>query len=96
MFDEETHKCLSVAGYRVQRSLYADGQAFVYIDDLVTDISARSMGCGKMLFDYMTSEAQRLGFFAIFLDSGLQRTKAHEFYRKIGMTETALHFSSLL
>jgi GNAT superfamily N-acetyltransferase len=69
----------TVAGYRVGENL-AWGK-FLYIDDLVTDDSERSRGCGRALLAWLREEAQRQGCAQLHLDSGKQRLDAHRFRR---------------
>jgi hypothetical protein len=65
-------------GYRIMESLYAG--RFCYVDDLVTDQTARSLGYGGALFDWLVAEARAAGCGRLELDSGVQRFDAHRFY----------------
>ncbi len=80
----------AVAGYRIGECL-AWGR-FLYVDDLVTDPASRSRGYGAALLDWLRAEARREGCSALHLDSGVQRTDAHRFYVREGMTHTSHHF----
>lgn len=86
----EENAVRAVAGYRVGENL-AWGK-FLYVDDLVTDASQRSRGCGKALLAWLKDEAQRLGCTQIDLDSGTQRKDAHRFYLREGMVLAGYHF----
>lgn len=68
----------------------------VYVDDLVTDATARSRGHGKALLDWLKAEAARLGCARLQLDSGTQRQDAHAFYLREGLRIEALHFGLAL
>ena len=57
VFVEDESGLRAVAGYRIMESLYAG--RFCYVDDLVTDGAARSLGYGGALFDWLVAEARR-------------------------------------
>ena len=80
----------SVAGFRIGHNL-AWGR-FLYIDDLVTDESARSTGLGGELFDWCVEFARREGCNQLHLDSGVQRFDAHRFYLQKRMRISSHHF----
>ncbi len=81
----------TVAGYRVGENL-AWGR-FLYVDDLVTDESRRSHGCGKALLAWLQHEARRLNCAQLHLDSGTQRKDAHRFYLREGVDLAGYHFA---
>ncbi len=85
-------RCVAVAGFRLQQSLFTNGELVLYVDDLVTDQMTRSQGFGKTLFEWLKKECKRLGCKGIVLDSGTQRAEAHKFYYREGMKSTAFHF----
>ena len=93
-FVEEGERVRAVAGYRVSESLFAG--RFCYVDDLVTDEAARSLGYGGALFDWLVAEARAAGCGRLELDSGVQRFAAHRFYLTKRMTITSHHFSLTL
>jgi GNAT superfamily N-acetyltransferase len=80
-----------VAGFRIQEYLHRGKH--MYVDDLVTDETARSMGHGGLMFDWLLDEARRNGCGRFHLDSGVQRSDAHRFYFREGMSISAYHFS---
>jgi len=80
----------AVAGYRVIEMLWC-GKT-LYVDDLNTDERFRSKGFGKVLLDWLKSEARAQGCGQLHLDSGVQREQAHKFYFREGLTITAYHF----
>ena len=80
----------AVAGFRLCENL-AWG-AFLYVDDLVTDQSQRSMGAGRELFDWLVTFANEHGCGQLHLDSGVQRSDAHRFYLREGMHIASHHF----
>ena len=82
------------AGWRVLEFL-ASGR-HVYVDDLVTDATARSQGLGAALLDWLKAEARRLGCTRLQLDSGTQRKDAHAFYLREGLRIEGFHFGIAL
>jgi GNAT superfamily N-acetyltransferase len=80
----------SVAGFRIMENL-ASGRV-LYVDDLVTDSSARSEGFGQKLFDWLKEEAKTAGCDTLELDSGVQRFDAHRFYLRNRMHIVSHHF----
>ncbi len=84
----------AVAGFRVSENLA--GGKFLYVDDLVTDRTRRSRGCGRALLGWLKAEAQRRGGAFLELDSGTWRKDAHRFYLREGMSLTSYHFRQKL
>ena len=82
----------AVAGFRLHEML-SRGK-FMYVDDLVTGADARSSGYGKALLDWLFEYARKEGCQRVDLDSGVQRTGAHRFYFREGMTISAYHFTA--
>ncbi len=81
---------IAIMGLRVSESLV--GGKYVYIDDLVTDENARSLGYGKILLDWATDYARESGCKELHLDSGVQRHDAHRFYLRERMDIVFYHF----
>jgi GNAT superfamily N-acetyltransferase len=79
----EGESVCAVALWRVIENTY-EGRR-LYVDDLVTDESARSRGFGKMALDWLEAQAKNLGCDVLALDSGVQRSGAHKFYFREGM-----------
>src|ERR1700752_4740504 len=50
---------VSVAGFRVMRTLFCD--RFLYVDDLVTASGARSKGYGRVLLEWLKNRARQEG-----------------------------------
>ena len=80
----------AVAGYRLMEMLYC-GRILV-IDDLVTDVDARSRGYGGALIAWLSEEAERRGCTQLHLDSRVHRERAHRFYIREGFSITCFHF----
>ncbi|MDQ3034229.1 MAG: GNAT family N-acetyltransferase [Myxococcota bacterium] len=91
-FDGE--RVVACAGYRIGEWL-AWGKA-LYVDDLVTDESARSGGHGDALFEWLCDAARAADCAQLHLDSGVQRFAAHRFYLRKRMNITSHHFARKL
>ena len=84
----------AVAGFRLMDML-AHG-SILYVDDLVTVEGDRSQGYGAALLDWLADYATAQDCSAIHLDSGVQRSHAHRFYFRQGMTISSFHFQRSL
>jgi PhnB protein len=82
---------VAVAGFRVLENL-AWGR-FLYVDDLVTLSALRSHGFGAKLLAWLRQRAVQENCAELHLDSGIQRTDAHRFYEREGMTLSSFHFA---
>lgn len=91
-FVESEHKVIAVAGFRLGENL-AWGR-FLYVDDLVTRESYRSMGYGCRLLEWLKKHAARQGCSQLHLDSGLHRLDAHHFYEREGICKSGFHFTA--
>ena len=80
----------AVAGFRLATGL-ALGH-YVYIDDLVSDPSARSKGYGSRLMAWVGAYGKARGCTSLHLDSGVQRHDAHRFYFRERMDIVFFHF----
>ncbi len=80
----------AVAGYRIMNMLYVG--SLLYVDDLVSDDSARSKGHGAALLDWLKAEARRLGCAELQLISRVTRERAHRFYFREGLNIECFHF----
>jgi len=83
-----------VAVFRVYRNTFA-GNRF-YVDDLVTDETARSTGIGHALIAWLETEALARGCSGIDLESGVQRARAHRFYFREGFVIPSFSFRKTL
>ena len=93
-FIKEGGLVVSVAGFRVARSLWMGKH--LYVDDLVSDQNTRSRGHGDALVAWLTDLAKSQGCRFLHLDSGVQRADAHRFYMKQGMSISCFHFQKSL
>ncbi|CAG9170486.1 hypothetical protein LMG23994_01915 [Cupriavidus pinatubonensis] len=85
---------VALAGFRLQDNL-VHGVHF-YVDDLVTDESARSGGYGARLMDRLKNEARALGCTKLVLDTPLTNVLGHRFYYRNGLLASALRFNIVL
>ncbi|MDA2814314.1 GNAT family N-acetyltransferase [Nocardiopsis sp. RSe5-2] len=92
--DDPDRPARAVAGFRTGTSL-AWGR-YLYVDDLVTTAGARGTGLGRLLMDWVRSEARAHGCEQLHLDSGTDRHPAHRFYLSSGMVIPAFHFTEHL
>ena len=83
-------KPVAVAGFRVGENL-AWGR-HLYVDDLVTSAEHRSKGYGALLLGWLRGIAKERGCRELHLDSCVQRTDAHRFYLREGLTLSSYHF----
>lgn len=84
----------AVAGFRLGSALsYGD---YVYVDDLVSDQSARSAGHGAQLLAWIAAFGKQQGCTSLHLDSGVQRHDAHRFYLRERMDIVFYHFRKAL
>lgn len=93
-FLESEGEVRAAAGYRIYELLFS-GRT-LYVDDLVTRESDRSLGFGGLLFDWLVAEARREQCRALTLDSGVQRFDAHRFYLLNRMKIASHHFTMAL
>ena len=68
----------AIAVYRTYLTTF-HGLRF-YLDDLVTDETARSRGFGAQILAWCEQQARHRGCDVLDLDSGLQRARTHKFY----------------
>jgi GNAT superfamily N-acetyltransferase len=83
-------KVVGVAVYRIHEN--TSSGLLMYVDDLVTDEAVRSTGVGKLMLDHLQHVSRDAGCTTFSLDSGVQRTEAHNFYFREGMRVFAFHF----
>jgi GNAT superfamily N-acetyltransferase len=89
-FLEDDGAVRAVAGYRFQDKLFSGLN--LYVDDLVTDATARSRGHGRTLLAWLVAQARARGCDNFELDSGVQRHDAHRFYLRERMKISSYHF----
>ena len=85
---------VALAGFRVQDNLVHG--CHLYVDDLVTEESARSNGHGHLLMSRLEEEGRALGCTKVVLDTPLTNPLGHRFYYRQGLLATALRFTKPL
>ena len=93
-FVEDEGEVVALAGFRLLEALHS-GKT-LYVDDLVTREDRRSKGHGETLMQWLEDRARKAGCQTFSLDSGTQRTAAHRFYFRMGMTISSFHFAKKL
>jgi len=81
----------AVAGYRFHEKLFS-GRT-LYVDDLVSDGTRRSLGHGAKLLSWLAAQARAHDCDLLELDSGVQRFDAHRFYFRERMKISSYHFT---
>jgi GNAT superfamily N-acetyltransferase len=74
----DENEIVAVTGFKPMITLYYG--RFVWVCDLVTDVSKRSKGYGEQLLAYVHQWAKEHNYDSVALSSGLQRKDAHHFY----------------
>ena len=85
---------VACAGFRLIEYLFAGPS--LYVDDLICLEDYRGLGYAKALMRWMEQFARDEGCHAFHLDSGTQRTRAHHFYFREGLSITSFHFVKTL
>jgi GNAT superfamily N-acetyltransferase len=85
---------LCVAVWRIMENTF-EGRR-LYVDDLVSDESHRSLGAGKLMLEWLEAKAKMSGCDVLALDSGVQRERAHRFYFREGMHISSFAFRKIL
>ncbi|HUE97130.1 MAG TPA: GNAT family N-acetyltransferase [Longimicrobiaceae bacterium] len=91
---EDEGEVRAAAGYRFIDNLFSG--RILYVDDLVTDTTARSRGYGRKLLDWLIDRAREENCYSLELDSGVQRFDAHRFYLTNRMVISSHHFRLVL
>lgn len=73
-------KMVSLIGFNWRTNFY--NKRHIFVSDLVTDESYRSLGYGETLLEYIQDWATTKGAAYVTLESGLQRSEAHRFYEE--------------
>lgn len=84
----------AVAGFRPGRNIVHGRH--LYVDDLVTDESARGKGYGAKLLERVREEARATGCGRLLLDTPMGNALGQRFYFREGMLATALRFTEIL
>ena len=65
------------------------GRSIGFIENVVTDEKWRGKGVGSQLLKKAIELAKEQNCYKVFLESGITRTGAHDFYRSLGFDDTS-------
>lgn len=85
---DEKDICLGYAFCQLKEQPFSNNMVqftSLFIDDLCVDEKARGQHIGESLFEYVKSEAKRLGCYEITLNVWSGNTSAEKFYEKMGL-----------
>ena len=87
---DENDVCMGYAFCRLREQPFSNNMVpftSLFIDDLCVDASASARGqhIGEALFEYVKSEAKRLGCYEVTLNVWTGNTSAEKFYEKMGL-----------
>ena len=80
--------CMGYAFCRLREQPFSNNMVpfkSLFIDDLCVDASTRGQHVGESLFEYVKSEAKRLGCYEVTLNVWTGNTSAEKFYEKMGL-----------
>jgi ribosomal protein S18 acetylase RimI-like enzyme len=66
-----------------------NGRPLGYIENVITHADYRRMGLGKRVMTRAVEYAKENKCYRVFLESGMSRTEAHEFYSSLGFDSAA-------
>lgn len=87
-------KCVGLSGFWVGTKLYSG--KYLEIDNFVIDEQYRSQRLGKLLVDWLTTEATRQHCETMMLDAYVVNHAAHKFYLREGFVIKGFHFLKFL
>ncbi len=85
---DENDRCLGYAFCQLKKQLFSNNMVqftSLFIDDLCVDKNTRGQHVGRTLFEYVKSEAKKLGCYEVTLNVWEGNTSAEKFYEKMGM-----------
>lgn len=85
---DEQDLCMGYAFCQIKEQPFSNNMIpfqSLFIDDLCVDAALRGQHIGERLFEYVKSEAKRLGCYEITLNVWSGNTSAEKFYEKMGM-----------
>lgn len=83
-------KLVGIAGYWVLTRFYSG--KYVQVGNMVVDDKYRNKGIGKALLSFIENEGKKQGCEHFILDSRLDNTKSHDFYKREGFEIMGYHF----
>ncbi len=85
---DENDRCLGYAFCQLKKQPFSNNMVqftSLFIDDLCVDKNTRGQHVGRTLFEYVKSEAKKLGCYEVTLNVWEGNTSAEKFYEKMGM-----------
>lgn len=85
---DENDICLGYAFCQLREQPFSNNMipfTSLFIDDLCVDAKTRGQHVGESLFEYVKSEAERLGCYEVTLNVWSGNTSAEKFYEKMGL-----------
>lgn len=85
---DENDGCLGYAFCQLKKQPFSNNMVqftSLFIDDLCVDKNTRGQHVGRTLFEYVKSEAKKLGCYEVTLNVWEGNTSAEKFYEKMGM-----------
>lgn len=84
----ENDRCLGYVFCQLKKQPFSNNMVqftSLFIDDLCVDKNTRGQHVGRTLFEYVKSEAKKLGCYEVTLNVWEGNTSAEKFYEKMGM-----------
>jgi GNAT superfamily N-acetyltransferase len=88
------HDCIGISGFWIGTKVWCG--KYLEIDNLVVAEKFRSLGAGKMIFDYLANKASNESCSMMALDSYTSNFKAHKFFYNEGFGPKGFHFVRIL
>ena len=85
----ENEKMLASCFIAIIPNFTNNGRPIGYIENVITDEKHRRRGIGKKIIEKAIEIAKENNCFKVFLESGIHRKEAHEFYKKLGFDENS-------
>ena len=85
---DEDDRCIGYVFCQLREQPFSNNMVpfkSLFIDDLCVDSDIRGKHVGEHLFEYVKSEAKRLGCYEVTLNVWTGNTSAEHFYEKMGM-----------
>ncbi len=85
---DEEELCLGYAFCQLKKQPFSNNMVqfkSLFIDDLCVDKNTRGQHIGEKLFEYVKSEAKKMGCYEVTLNVWAGNTPAEKFYEKMGM-----------
>jgi GNAT superfamily N-acetyltransferase len=90
----EDSMCVGLSGFWLGTKLWCG--KYLELDNIVVKKSHRSLGVGKMLFDFLHKKGLEEGVTMLALDSYTSNFKAHKFFYNEGFAPRGFHFITIL